>query len=74
MSSLNADSLVVEAYVDSNGRVQDYRILSAPSDAKELVPELNKMLIFTTFRPATAFGRPTSGWAVLSFAKVNVRG
>ena len=74
MSGINADSLVVEAYVDANGRVQDYRILSAPEDEKDLVPELNKMLIFTTFRPATAFGRPTSGRAVLSFAKVNVRG
>lgn len=74
MSGINADSLVVEAYVDANGRVQDYRILSAPEDDKDLVPELNKMLIFTTFRPATAFGRPTSGRAVLSFAKVNVRG
>jgi len=74
MSGINADSLVVEAYVDANGRVQDYRILSAPEDQKDIVPELNKMLIFTTFRPATAFGKPTSGRAVLSFAKVNVRG
>jgi uncharacterized protein YihD (DUF1040 family) len=74
MSEINADSLVVEAYVDANGRVQDYRILSAPEDEKDIVPELNKMLIFTTFRPATAFGKPTSGRAVLSFAKVNVRG
>ncbi len=74
MSGINADSLVVEAYVDANGRVQDYRILSAPEDEKDLIPELNKMLIFTTFRPATAFGKPTSGHAVLSFAKVNVRG
>lgn len=74
MSGINADSLVVEAYVDANGRVQDYRILSAPEDEKDIIPELNKMLIFTTFRPATAFGRPTSGRAVLSFAKVNVRG
>jgi hypothetical protein len=48
--------------------------LSAPEDAKDIVPELNKMLIFTTFRPATAFGQPTSGRAVLSFAQVNVRG
>jgi hypothetical protein len=70
----NADSLVVEAYIDANGRVEDYRILSAPEDAKDIVPELNKMLIFTTFRPATAFGKPTNGRAVLSFAKVNVRG
>src|SRR5215470_19626845 len=28
LDSINEDSLVIEAYVDSNGRVQDYRILS----------------------------------------------
>lgn len=74
MSGLNADSVVVEAYIDTNGRVQDYRILSAPEDVKDIIPELNKMMIFTTFRPATAFGKPTTGRAVLQFAKVNVRG
>lgn len=74
MGSINADTLVVEAYIDQNGRVQDYRILSAPENTKDIIPELNKMLIFTQFRPATAFGRPTYGRAVLSFAKVNVRG
>ncbi len=74
IGSINADTLVVEAYIDQNGRVQDYRILSAPEDTKEIIPELNKMLIFTQFRPATAFGRPTYGRAVLSFAAVNVRG
>lgn len=74
MGSINTDTLVVEAFIDQNGRVQDYRILSAPENAKEIVPELNKMLIFTQFRPATAFGRPTTSRAVLSFAKVNVKG
>lgn len=74
MGSINADSLVVEAYVDQNGRVQDYRILSAPENSANLVPELNKMLIFTTFRPATSFGRPTMGRAILSFSKINVKG
>ncbi len=74
MGSINADSLVVEAVIDQNGRVQDYRILSAPDNTKEIVPELNKMLIFTQFRPATAFGKPTTGRAVISFAKVNVKG
>ena len=28
MDTIDDDSLVIEAYVDSNGRVQDYRILS----------------------------------------------
>ena len=68
------DSLVIEASVDASGRVQDYRVLSAPGDSKELLPEVKNMLIFTTFRPATAMGRPTTGKTVLSFSKISVRG
>jgi hypothetical protein len=71
---VNADSLIVEAYVDANGRVQDYRVLSAPENAKEIMPELNNMMIFTVFRPATSFGQPTSGRTILSFSKINVKG
>lgn len=71
---INADSLVVEAVVDQNGRVQDYRILSSPENMKEVTPELKNMLIFTQFRPATSFGKPTSGRAILSFSKINVKG
>jgi hypothetical protein len=74
LESINDDSLVIEAYVDSNGRVQDYRILSNPTEAKSLLPQVKNMLIFTTFRPATSMGRPTSGKAVLSFSKISVRG
>jgi hypothetical protein len=74
MEHLNGDSIVVEAYVDANGRVQDYRIISAPQEADAIKPQLENMLIFTTFRPATAFGQPTSGRAVLSFSKINVKG
>jgi hypothetical protein len=74
MDSSSADSIVVEAYVDANGRVQDYRILSAPDDAQITKPVLENLLIFTVFHPATAFGRPTSGRAVLSFSNINVRG
>lgn len=71
--SINADSLVIEAYVDANGRVQDYKILSDPDDSK-LLPQVKQMLIFTTFRPALSMGKPTAGRAVLSFSKISVRG
>lgn len=74
MGSVNADSLVVEAYVDANGRVQDYKVLSGPDQGKDLTPELKNMLIFTTFKPATAFGQPTAGRAILSFSNVQVKG
>jgi hypothetical protein len=74
MDSFSEDSLVIEAYVDSNGRVQDYRILSDPDGTKSLLPQVKNMLIFTTFRPATFMGQPTSGRAVLSFSKISVKG
>jgi len=74
LDTIHDDSLVIEAYVDSNGRVQDYRILSNPAEAMPLLPQVKKMLIFTTFRPATSMGRPTAGRAVLSFSKISVKG
>jgi len=67
-------SFVIEAYVDANGRVQDYRILSDPDRLKDIPHSLKNMLIFTTFRPATLMGSPRPGTAVLSFSKISVKG
>ena len=74
MDSIDDDSLVIEALVDANGRVQDYRILSDPSNSKGVMPQVKQMLIFTTFRPALSMGRPTPSKAVLSFSKISVKG
>jgi anti-sigma factor RsiW len=74
LSSMDTDSLVIEAYVDRNGRVQDYKILSDPGESQELLPQVKRMLIFTTFRPAMSMGRPISSRAVLSFSRISVRG
>jgi hypothetical protein len=74
LSSINADSLVIEAYVDQQGRVDDYKILSDPGASQQLLPEVKRMLIFTTFRPAMSMGHPISSRAVLSFSKINVHG
>jgi len=74
MNTIDDDSLVIEAYVDSNGRVQDYRILSDSESSKQVLPEVKRMLIFTTFRPALSMGRPTPSRAVLSFSKISVKG
>jgi hypothetical protein len=60
--------------VDAHGRVQDYKILSDPSDSKDVLPQVKQMLIFTTFRPALSMGQPTPSRAVLSFSKISVRG
>jgi hypothetical protein len=74
LNSIDSDSLVIEAYVDPNGRVQDYKILSDPGESQRLLPEVKRMLIFTTFRPAMSMGHPISSRAVLSFSKISVRG
>src|ERR1035438_760520 len=74
LGNMGDDAVVIEAYVDANGRVEDYRILSQPDDAKAVLPELKNSLIFTTFHPALLMGRPTSGTAVLSFSKISVKG
>jgi hypothetical protein len=74
LDSIKDDSLVIEAYVDANGRVQDYRVLSNPNAAQDLPSQVKNVLIFTTFRPAMSMGRPTAGRAVLSFSRVSVKG
>ena len=74
ISNMIPDSVVVETTVDANGRVQTYRIISGPKDTSKFSTQLDNVLIFTTFRPATSFGRPTVGRAVLSFDKINVKG
>lgn len=74
LGSIGEDSVVIEAYVDANGRVQDYRILSQSEDASAVLPQVKNLLIFTTFRPALSMGRPTAGRAVISFSKISVKG
>jgi hypothetical protein len=74
IAGFDSESIVVEAFINANGRVQDYRLLSAPKDKQAVLNQLNNLLIFATFRPATAFGQPTSGKAVLSFSIVSVKG
>lgn len=65
--------VLIEASVDSSGRVLDYRILSG-HDSEALRVKIDNALIFTTFEPARAFGEPASGHVVLAFATVNVKG
>jgi len=74
MGPSRTEPLIVEAYVGADGRVQDYRVLSGGENGSEVLTELKNTLIFATFRPATSFGRPTSGRAILAFSKIQVKG
>ncbi|MGB7620843.1 MAG: hypothetical protein WBN92_00680 [Terriglobia bacterium] len=72
-SSLPDEPLLVETSVDPHGRVYDFKILSGP-DSPPVIESLERVLYFTVFDPATSFGRPTGGKAILSFRTVRVLG
>jgi anti-sigma factor RsiW len=65
--------VVVEVYVNGEGAMYDYRIVSGPNDAATR-SEIENMLLTSRFEPARFFGQPVRGLAVLSFSGVSVRG
>jgi len=65
--------VVVEAYINGEGQVYDYRIVSGPVDDKTRA-QVENLLLWSHFEPARFFGQPVRGLAVLSFSGVSVRG
>lgn len=58
--------VVIRAYVDARGNVQNYVIISGP-DNDDVRSQLNGVLLFTTFSPEYVFGQPVAGTAVICF-------
>jgi predicted anti-sigma-YlaC factor YlaD len=65
--------VIVQAFVNAEGRVYDYQIVSGPVDDKTR-GQVENNLLFSVFAPAQVFGQPVRGTVVLSFAGVSVRG
>jgi anti-sigma factor RsiW len=65
--------VVIEAYVDARGFVENYRIISGPDD-EQVREQLNRALLLDVFAPAQSFGHPVPGKVVMSFSRVNVGG
>jgi hypothetical protein len=65
--------VVVEAYINGQGQMYDYRIVSGPND-EATRSQIENMLLTSRFEPARFFGQPVRGLAVLSFSGVSVRG
>lgn len=73
-TDLNLDApVVIQAFVDAGGRVQNYEIISGP-DNDNVRSQLNRALLFASFTPAYAFGQPVQGTAIICFSHVNVKG
>ncbi len=71
--STGDEPLVLVTYIDADGRVTNYKVLSGEA-SPEVARQLERMLLFSAFEPATTFGRPTSGQVVLSLKRITVRG
>jgi hypothetical protein len=66
--------LLVEATVNAQGQVFEYRVIGGALD-EGTQHQLERVVLFSRFRPQMNFGRPTSGGrVVLGFSRVFVRG
>ena len=65
--------VVLLTQVDAAGRVMSYRVLSGQV-TPELAHQLDRLIFFSVFDPATTFGKPTDGQVVLSLRRITVRG
>jgi anti-sigma factor RsiW len=65
--------VTVEVFVDQQGRVYDYEIVSGPSDPITRA-DLESLLLTSVFLPATTYGQPVKGVALLTFSDVSVQG
>jgi anti-sigma factor RsiW len=66
-------AIVVEALIDSRGRVYDYNIVSGPQDQAVRI-QVENQLLGSVFQPASVFGLPVRGHVVVTFAGISVRG
>lgn len=65
--------IVVDAMVDSSGRVYRYTILEGPKD-DEVKVRVESNLLSSVFTPATVFGVPVRGHVVMTYTGISVRG
>jgi hypothetical protein len=65
--------VVVEVYINGQGQMYDYRIVSGQTDTQTRA-EVENLLLLSRFEPARLFGQPVRGLAVVSFSGISVRG
>jgi hypothetical protein len=65
--------IVVEAYVNAQGRVYDYNIVSGPDDPAARNQVIDQLLM-SVYEPASVFGAHVRGRVVLTFSGISVHG
>lgn len=65
--------VLIDAKVDTRGRVYDYTILEGPRDPSVRL-QVEQNLLSSVFKPATVFGEPVDGHVMVTYTGVSVRG
>ena len=65
--------VLIDAKVDTRGRVYDYIIIDGPADPA-VRRQVEQNLLTSVFTPATVFGVPVQGHVMLTYTGVSVRG
>ena len=65
--------VLIDAKVDTRGRVYDYDIIDGPADPA-VRRQVEQNLLTSVFTPATVFGVPVQGHVMLTYTGVSVRG
>ena len=66
-------AIIVEAFVNDQGRVYDYNIVSGPEDAS-VRSQVVDQLMLSVFEPARVFGAPIRSRVVMTFSGISVQG
>jgi predicted anti-sigma-YlaC factor YlaD len=65
--------IVLQVFVDSQGRVYDYKVLSGQVDAQTR-QSIDNLLLFSVFSPARSWDQPVRGTTLMSFSGISVKG
>ena len=66
-------TVLVDAKVDSAGRVYDFDMIEGPNDPGVRV-WVESNLLGSVFKPATVFGAPVPGHVMMTYTAVSARG
>lgn len=66
-------AVLVDAKIDAEGRVYDYKLMDGPGDSATRA-RVESNLLGSVFKPATVFGVPVPGHVMITYTAVSVRG
>jgi predicted anti-sigma-YlaC factor YlaD len=65
--------IVLQVFVDGQGRVYDYKVLSGQVNSQTR-QSIDNLLLFSVFSPARSWDQPVRGTTLMSFSGISVKG